>query len=70
MAEGIRGSTKRFGARYGRTIKRKLDKVESSSKATYACPYCAAKKVKKKMAGIWECKNCGKVFTGKAYSTK
>lgn len=62
------GSTKRFGPRYGRTVKRKLDKIESQAKAHYKCPYCAAVKVKKKMAGIWECSKCGKTFTSKAYS--
>ena len=68
MAKATAGSTKRFGVRYGRTSKQKLDKVESSAKAKYACPYCKAKKVKKKQAGIWECSNCNKTFTGKAYS--
>jgi len=61
-------TTKRFGTRYGRTVKQKVAKVELAAKATYKCPYCAAQKVKKKMAGIWECGKCGKVFTGKAYS--
>jgi len=65
-----KSSTKRFGVRYGRTTKNKLEKIERASKAKYKCPYCAAKKVKKKMAVIWECGTCGKVFTGKAYSSE
>lgn len=63
----IAKSTKRFGPRYGRTVKDKLAKVERQAKATYQCPYCLKKKVKKVMAGIWECKTCGKKFTDKAY---
>jgi len=64
----MQGSTKRFGARYGRTVKNKLDKIESQAKAVYKCPYCSAKNVKKQMAGIWKCSKCNKKFTSKAYS--
>lgn len=63
----IANSTKRFGARYGRTVKAKLAKVERQAKATYQCPYCLKKKVKKHMAGIWYCSTCDKKFTDKAY---
>ncbi len=68
MAEKTSGSTKRFGVRYGRTVKQKLSNIEAASKAKYKCKYCSAQKVKKKSAGIWECGKCGKVFTGKAYT--
>lgn len=64
----VKGTTKRFGVRYGRTVKHKLDKIESLAKTHYKCPYCASVSVKKKMAGIWECKKCGKTFSGKAYT--
>ena len=62
-----KNTTKRFGPRYGRTVKNKLAKIERLAKATYKCPYCASKSVKKKMAGIWSCNNCAKTFTSKAY---
>ncbi len=68
MAEKTSGSTKRFGVRYGRTVKQKLSNIELLSKAKYKCPYCSAQQVRKKSAGIWECGKCGKVFTGKAYT--
>ncbi|MEM2138924.1 MAG: 50S ribosomal protein L37ae, partial [Candidatus Woesearchaeota archaeon] len=32
------------------------------------CPYCKKQGVKRKASGIWECKKCNSVFTGKAYS--
>ena len=60
-------TTKRFGPRYGRTVKNKLAKIERQMKDTYKCPFCASKSVKKKMAGIWACSSCGKTFTSKAY---
>ncbi len=62
------GSVKRFGPRYGGTVKEKLYKVEKQSRATYKCPYCHKEKVRKQSLGIWSCKKCGAKFTGKAYS--
>jgi ribosomal protein eL43 len=70
MASKTNLTTKRFGPRYGRTVKQKLAKIEASSKKSYKCPYCAASKVKKQLAGVWQCNNCKKTFTGKAYSAE
>ncbi len=63
----MNNTTKRFGARYGRTVKHKLAKIERQSKAVYKCPYCKSQSVTKKMAGIWSCSKCDKTFTSKAY---
>jgi large subunit ribosomal protein L37Ae len=68
MAKKTNLTTKRFGPRYGRTVKQKVAKIEALAKKTYKCPYCSAEKVKKKTAGIWECRKCDKVFTSKAYT--
>lgn len=62
------GSAKRFGVRYGRTVKEKLYNVEKESRATYKCPYCHKIRVRKESIGIWLCAKCGAKFTGKAYS--
>ena len=67
MAKKTNLTTKRFGTRYGRTVKQKVAKIEVQAKAKYKCPFCYAEQVKKKEAGIWECKKCEKVFTSKAY---
>ncbi len=67
MVKKNQGTTKRFGVRYGRTVKHKLGKIESLAKNKYKCPYCGSVSVKRKSAGIWECKKCKKVFTNKAY---
>jgi large subunit ribosomal protein L37Ae len=66
MAKG-QGTTGRFGARYGRTPKTKLKKIEAKQKAIYTCPHCTYKKVKRVSAGIWFCNKCTKKFAGKAY---
>ena len=62
------GSTKRFGTRYGHTLKNKLGKIEAHQKQKHECPYCSKPKVKFISVGIWECKKCNAKFTGKAYT--
>jgi len=64
----IYGSVKRFGSRYGRTIRERLSKIESLLKKKYKCPYCKKEGVKRLAVGIWYCKKCGAKFTGKAYT--
>jgi len=62
-----KGPAKRFGARYGRTIRAKINLVEAKQKKIYDCPYCKEKKVKRIFVGVWGCKKCGAKFTGRAY---
>ncbi|MBW2992206.1 50S ribosomal protein L37ae [Candidatus Woesearchaeota archaeon] len=62
------GSVKRFGPRYGRTVKHKLSKIEAELKKKHKCPYCHSLAAKRVAAGIWYCKKCNAKFTGKAYS--
>lgn len=62
------GSVKRFGARYGRTVKHKLSKIEAELKKKHRCPYCHSLSAKRLAVGIWSCKKCNAKFTGKAYS--
>ncbi|MFC1691027.1 hypothetical protein ACFL0W_02490 [Nanoarchaeota archaeon] len=62
-------SIKRFGARYGRTVKEKLGAAESSYyHKKQSCPYCNYIQVKRISSGIWHCKKCLAKFTSKAYS--
>ena len=68
MAKHTSLSTKRFGARYGRTIKEKYAKIETEQRKLHKCPYCSKIKVKRESAGIWHCKKCNSTFTGKAYT--
>ena len=68
MAEEIKlGSVRRFGARYGTTIREKLGKIELLQKGEHKCPYCHTLKVKRLSAGVWHCPKCNSKFTGKAY---
>ena len=61
-------STKRFGARYGKTVKDKFGSIEKLQKAKYKCPKCSRDQVKRLSKGIWQCNKCGEKFTSKAYT--
>ena len=61
------GPVKRFGVRYGRTVKHKRAKVEIEQKKPQLCPYCRRPKAKRLSAGIYKCKKCNAKFTGRAY---
>ncbi len=62
------GSVKRFGARYGRSIRDKIAQVEAILRAKKKCPYCHSLNVVRKSAGIWHCTKCKKTFAGRAYT--
>jgi len=63
------GSAGRFGARYGRKLKKKLIDVEKVQRAKHKCPFCKKEGgVKRVASGIWTCKKCGAKFAGKAYT--
>jgi len=64
------GSAKRFGVRYGRTIRKKIGDIEKDLRSKQKCPYCAKPKVKRLAAGIWQCRGCNAKFSGAAYTLK
>ena len=69
MAKKRLGSTKRFGSRYGRRIRNKLEIVEKEQKKKHKCPYCnKINGIKRLAAGIWNCSKCDSKFTAKAYT--
>ena len=62
------GITGRFGARYGRKAKRSVKIIEENMKKNHVCPKCDRPAVRRISAGIWECRKCGNVFTGGAFT--
>lgn len=64
----VTGSAGRFGPRYGRFIRKRVQQVEKVQKATHACPRCDHVAVKRVGTGIWECRKCGFKFAGGAYT--
>lgn len=68
MAVSKLNTSKRFGARYGTKVKRKVDEVESNYKARkYKCPNCGNVAVKRQATGIWKCRKCNHKFASHAY---
>ncbi|PTD93838.1 50S ribosomal protein L37ae [archaeon SCG-AAA382B04] len=59
--------TKRFGARYGRKIRKKVSEIEKKQKDSYECPNCKSQSLKRKASGIWICQKCGTKQAGGAY---
>ena len=60
-------STKRFGTRYGKSIKEKLDTIEHEQRKLQKCPVCNQVKAKRVAAGIYACRACGAKFASRAY---
>jgi large subunit ribosomal protein L37Ae len=60
-------SAGRFGARYGRSVRAKLNKVETKQRQKQKCPYCEKLGVKRISNGIWECSRCNKKFASNTY---
>ncbi|MDP3697957.1 MAG: 50S ribosomal protein L37ae [Nanoarchaeota archaeon] len=62
-------STKRFGARYGPSLKKKFALAEVQQRAKHKCPSCNKTSVKRLALGIWQCQKCKVKFASKAYTT-
>lgn len=61
------GSSGRFGARYGKSIRQKISDIEKKEKSRYECPKCHKVSVKRISSGIWQCRSCNTKMGGKAY---
>jgi len=64
----ITGSAGRFGCRYGRFIRKRVNEMEKISHAVHPCPRCEVVAVKRRGTGIWECRKCGYKYAGGAYT--
>ncbi|HDD40031.1 MAG: 50S ribosomal protein L37ae [Thaumarchaeota archaeon] len=65
----IKGNpAKRFMARYGSTLRKKVAEIEREQRAWHICPNCAQPKVRRVAIGIWRCRKCGYTFAGGAWT--
>jgi large subunit ribosomal protein L37Ae len=62
------GTTKRFGARYGSRLRKRVEEIEKAQYATYQCSRCGRVAVRRVAVGIWQCRKCGHKFAGGAWS--
>ena len=60
-------SAGRFGARYGKTVRNKLVKVEVKQRKKQKCPFCEKLGAKRLSKGIWKCSKCSKKFASNTY---
>jgi large subunit ribosomal protein L37Ae len=63
----VTGSSGRFGCRYGRFVRKRVNDMEKISRALHNCPKCDMQTVARKGTGIWECRKCGYKFAGGTY---
>lgn len=63
MAQGIG----RFGSRYGRKTRKRVDAIEKRMNQDHVCPSCGRKAVRRQGTAIWACRKCGAKFAGGAY---
>ncbi|MCD6384133.1 MAG: 50S ribosomal protein L37ae [Thermoplasmata archaeon] len=63
-----RGSTARFGPRYGVSVKNRILEIDRKKQAKYVCPRCAKKNVRRISTGIWQCASCHYTFAGAAFT--
>jgi large subunit ribosomal protein L37Ae len=57
-------------ARFGASIRKLHDKAIAAKRTRYECPACHKFKVRRTGTAVWNCKSCGKVYAGGAYSFK
>ena len=57
----------RFGARYGKTVRARLSKVEEKQRKKQKCLFCSKLGIKKLSKGIWKCPRCEKKFASDVY---
>lgn len=58
------GATARYGARYGVSVRRRAGAAIAKKSRKYTCPNCQYPQVRRKAAGIWECRKCQHTFSG------
>ena len=63
-------STRRFGSRYGATIRKRVEKIERKKKKRYVCPNCKKRALRWVAVGLWECRNCGFKMAGAAFEPR
>jgi large subunit ribosomal protein L37Ae len=67
---GGKGMTKRFGARYGSRLRKKVEEIELEQRAIHVCSSCGRRAVRRVSVGVWQCRKCGYKFAAGAWSPR
>ncbi len=62
--------TKRFGARYGSRLRKKVEEIELEQRAIHVCSSCGRRAVRRVSVGVWQCRKCGYKFAAGAWSPR
>ena len=54
--------------RYGATLRKRAEAADKQRTSKYPCPTCGKESVKRRGYSKWECRSCGALFAGGAYS--
>ncbi len=65
-----RGLTKRFGARYGSRLRKKVEEIELDQRGRHFCSNCGRRAVRRVSVGVWQCGKCGYKFAAGAWSPR
>ena len=61
------GVVRKYGTRYGASLRKQVKKIDISQHARYTCTFCGKDSVKREATGIWNCKACRKKIAGGAF---
>lgn len=56
--------------RYGASIRKRYLKIRAEKRSRYLCDVCGKDAVRRRGTSIWECRHCGTIYAGGAYSIK
>merc|ERR1712070_1352989 len=62
------GIARKYGVRYGSSLRKLMKKFETMQRQRYVCPFCGKATVRKVSVGIWRCRACKKIMAGGAWS--
>ncbi len=68
MSRKPKSSLGGMGARYGRSVRAKITRIQADAHQKYTCPACASRTVERRSVGLWTCTRCGNTFAGGAYT--
>ena len=51
------GITRKYGTRYGASLRKTAKRFEIAKRAKYMCPFCGKNVVRRLVVGIWVCKS-------------
>ncbi|MCX8174964.1 MAG: 60S ribosomal protein L37a [Candidatus Micrarchaeota archaeon] len=58
----------KHSVRFGAELRKRAGKIDQLRRSLFICPRCGKKKVRRAGNSLFECRSCGSLFAGGAYS--